>query len=120
MAKEDFRAEEVAEIARAAAQAALAKAKEALVKAVIRRLARGEWPGYLRGTAGAYHLFEGVGVGYSHIGQEFAVQTNAGFPQVTHKLAVGKTLRPDSSIDAGNPELSHIALALTAVVVGVA
>jgi hypothetical protein len=67
-----------------------------------------------------YQLFERVGISYSHIGQKFTVQTNAGFPKVTHKLAVGKTLSPSSSIDAGNPEFSHITFAFTAVVVCVA
>ncbi|MEE8204582.1 MAG: hypothetical protein V3T68_00880, partial [Dehalococcoidales bacterium] len=37
------KAEEVAEVARKAAQEALTKAEEALVRAVIKRLTRGEW-----------------------------------------------------------------------------
>jgi hypothetical protein len=67
-----------------------------------------------------HQLFERIGISYSYIGQNFTVQTNVSFPKVTHKLAVGKTLGPGSSIDASNPEFSHITFALTAVVVCVA
>ena len=54
-----------------------------------------------------------------HVGQDLAVELHAGQAQAAHEHAVGQAVLASGGVDADDPELAHLALALLAVAEGV-
>src|SRR2546425_5535458 len=80
------------------------------------RMVRGEGGGLLRDLR---QLRERDRVTHRQVGQDLAVDLDAGPAQPVHEPAVGQLVQPRGRIDAGNPQPPEIALLAPAVAVGV-
>lgn len=67
-----------------------------------------------------YQLGEGMAVIDSHLSQHLAIDLNACCLETVHKAAVGKASFPCRSVDAGDPQAAHVALARSPVSILVA
>jgi len=64
-------------------------------------------------------LLEGFRIADGQLGQELAIDIHVGFLEPADEHAVGKTMLARRGIDAGDPQLTEIALLPPAVLVGV-
>src|SRR3712207_6433075 len=62
---------------------------------------------------------EGLGIAHGDVGQDLAVQLDAGELQAVHERAVGHALEARGGVDAGDPQAAEVALAVAAVPVRV-
>src|SRR3954447_17326723 len=73
-----------------------------------------------RGLAGALdESAEGLGVAHGDVGQDLAVQLDAGQCQAVDERAVGHALGTCGGVDAGDPEPAEVTLAVATVAVRV-
>jgi len=69
---------------------------------------------------GRFHEFgENLGLGYSHIGQDFTIKFDSGLMQAIHEPTVSNTIETSRGVDAGDPKSPKITLAVAAVGEGV-
>ncbi len=78
----------------------------------------GECRGLERGLGDAHDLGKCGRVLHREIGKHLAINFDAGLAQAINKLAVGQAVLARCGVDALNPETSHIALAVSAVIIG--
>src|ERR1700752_62708 len=62
---------------------------------------------------------EGVGVADGDVREDLAVELVAGELQAMHELAVAQPVQPRCRVDAGDPQLLEVALAVAAIAVAV-
>src|ERR1700716_918085 len=62
---------------------------------------------------------KGTAVAHGQVSQHFAVDLHSGLAKAVHELAVRKPRLPRGCVDAGDPQLAHLALAPPPVAVGV-
>src|SRR4051812_17567819 len=73
-----------------------------------------------RGLAGALDKSaEGLGVAHGDVGQDLAVQFDAGQRQAVDERAVGHALGARGGVDAGDPETAEVTLAVATIAVRV-
>src|ERR1700734_2004469 len=58
-------------------------------------------------------------VAHGNVGEHLAVELHAGERQAVHELRVAHAVEPGRRVDAGDPELAEVALAVAPVAVGV-
>src|SRR5262245_5113253 len=73
-----------------------------------------------QGLPGRFHqASEGAGVVDRELGQDLAVDLDAGQPQALDETVVRHAVGAGGRVDARDPQLAEVALAVTAVAVGV-
>src|SRR5918998_4649362 len=70
-------------------------------------------PGFLGKTS------KGLGVAHGYVGQNLAVDLDAGLLEAVHELAVGESLLAGGGVDAHDPKAAEVALLVATVPVGV-
>ena len=66
-----------------------------------------------------YDCLERLGIVHCQVGQDLAVDFNAGFVKFTHQLRVGKALQACSRIDSLNPQGAEVAFLVATVTIGI-
>ena len=74
----------------------------------------------LQSLLGNFHQSgESGGIVHSQVGENLAVQLDASLLQAVHKHGVGQAVHASSSVDAGDPETTNLALLVATIAIGV-